>query len=703
MACTILLVEDDELTAAVESRMLERHGYRVVKVEEGVQAIATVEREPAIELVLMDIELKGGMDGAEAARSILQVREIPVVFLTRHTDEDFVRRIEGVPGYGFVLKNTGEAVLIESVRMAQRLFDATHLIRRREREYRELIETVREGIWRVDEEGYTTYVNEAMSNMLGYDRGSMLGGHLLDCIDETSGETARRILGQRGGGISEQYDLTFRCRDGTQLDALVGVTPLKEENGTRRGVLAAVMDITERKRGERKRDEDRRFIRDVHALADIGMWRWDYATDTVYWTEELYRIAGRDPAEPPPTYAEQPGLYAAESWERLQQAVNEALESGRRYELELELLRPDGEIRNVMVIGGPHYDASGSIDELYGTIHDITAYRRAEARREESNRRFQTLLESITDSVFVVDHSFRYAMVNEAACRLAGRRREEMLGESIFEIFPGFDETEFFPAFREAIHSRAQRTLEGSYPAGGDEERWYEISLYPIEEGLLCISRDVTERKQDAARLKQALADKDQLMRELNHRVKNNLFMISSLISLKESTTDRPEEYSDIRSQIDAIRIVHDKLHKTSGVRRINFAEYAEELLDTVFSHFVEGQVRVENRIEQGSLPTETAIPLGLLINEVATNAIKYGFRTGEEARFTVELRRDDSSGWYTLVLSNSGNPFPEEKGLDAPETLGLRLIASLSEQLGGSVELVKRPQPVFTVTFPGE
>ena len=703
MACTILLVEDDELTAAAESRMLERHGYKVVKAAEGAQAIATIEGDPAIELVLMDIELTGAMDGAEAARRILQVRELPVVFLTGHTDANFVKRIEGVPGYGFVLKNTGEAVLIESVRMALRLFDAIQLTRRREREYRELLETVREGIWRLDEEGYTTYVNEAMAEMLGYDRGKMQGEHLLDFIDEASGETARRILGRRGGGISEQYDLTFQCRDGTQLEALVGVTPLKEENGTRRGLLAAVMDITERKRSERKLAEDRQFIRDVHALADIGMWRWDYAIDTVYWTEELYRIAGRDPAEPAPTYAEHPGLYAAESWERLQQAVNEALDSGRRYELELEMLRPDGEIRNVMVIGGPHYDASGSIDGLYGTVHDITAYRWSEARRKESNRRFRTLLESITDSVFVVDHTFHYALVNEAACRLAGRRRDEMLGKSIFEIFPGFDETEFLPACREAIRSRAQRTLEGSYPSEGEEKRWYEISLYPIEEGLLCISRDVTERKQDAAQLEQALADKDQLMRELNHRVKNNLSMISSLISLKESTTDRPEEYSDIRSQIDAIRIVHDKLHKSSGVRRINFAEYAEELLDTVFSHFVDGQVRVENRIEQGSLPTETAIPLGLLINEVATNAIKHGFRTGEEARFTVELRKDEASGWYTLLLSNSGNPFPEEKGLDAPETLGLRLIASLAEQLGGSVELVKRPQPVFTITFPGE
>ena len=135
---------------------------------------------------------------------------------------------------------------------------------------------------------------------------------------------------------------------------------------------------------------------------------------------------------------------------------------------------------------------------------------------------------------------------------------------------------------------------------------------------------------------------KDYLMQELNRRVKNNLNMVSSLIKLKNSSR-------------------------------------GDDCLSS----------------------TKTAVPLGLIINELATNAIKYGFANGREAVYAVDLRTDASENQYVLTVSNTGNPFPADIGLDNPETLGLRLVTALVQQLRGTIELQREPYPVFTIRFP--
>lgn len=210
--------------------------------------------------------------------------------------------------------------------------------------------------------------------------------------------------------------------------------------------------------------------------------------------------------------------------------------------------------------------------------------------------------------------------------------------------------------------------------------------------GRLWLYRDITDQKR-------ALKEKDYLMKELNHRIKNNLLMISSLINLKDAALGAQADLSDIKHQIDAIRLIHEKLFQTEEITRIDFKSYIQELLSTVFS-FSERPVRIDNTIGDVYLETKKAIPLGLIINEIATNAVKHGF-TGEESRFIADLKEDTAADQYILTLANTGKPFPEHIDIENPDTLGLRLIAALVEQLNGSLELQRSPHPVFTIIFP--
>jgi PAS domain S-box-containing protein len=214
-------------------------------------------------------------------------------------------------------------------------------------------------------------------------------------------------------------------------------------------------------------------------------------------------------------------------------------------------------------------------------------------------------------------------------------------------------------------------------------------------------NRDITEEVRLKEEQEQLVAEKETLMRELNHRVKNNLAMITSLVNLKDESLDDTVDLSDIAHQIDTIRVVHETLYKSSRISYIDIRKFLRELLESAFS-FRNAPVRIDDTVTVPELPTRTAISLGLITNEVATNAMKYSFVPGKPAVFTFAVDHDGDRNLYTVTLAHSGGPIPDHIGFDHPETLGLRLIRELTDQIDGTVELTRRPSPQFTIRFPG-
>ncbi|AFG38212.1 nuclear transport factor 2 family protein [Spirochaeta africana] len=242
-----------------------------------------------------------------------------------------------------------------------------------------------------------------------------------------------------------------------------------------------------------------------------------------------------------------------------------------------------------------------------------------------------------------------------------------------------------------------------SFPAelhGPDESYPYK----ELEERAAILQREVTER---TARLQHALAQKDILMRELHHRVKNNLSLVSSLIGL--SDLNSADDVADIRHRIKAIGLVHDKLFQLGTADQVPLREYLQDLLQTVFGSLATRPIEIQNQAAEIELPSHLAIPLGLLVNELATNAIKYGFTDESPAWFLVqlepagpgEIRAGQDIRNAVLRVTNSGPPFPDGVSLETAESMGLRLVQAMAEQLGGQLELTRKPRPLFTVTFP--
>jgi PAS domain S-box-containing protein len=333
-------------------------------------------------------------------------------------------------------------------------------------------------------------------------------------------------------------------------------------------------------------------------------------------------------------------------------------------------------------------------------LNEEIAKRTEELRASEKH--FRDIVEKTPAGYFLLDPGGKIIDVNDAWLRLHGLgSREEALGKDFFSSVLESDRDQLREQMGRLLKGEDILVCEFSFLRSEGEAGYHLCTARTVSrdgipvaiEGFLF---DITDRKR-------AEEEKDILMQELNHRVKNNLLMISSMVRLKNSSLPDSVDLSDIVHQIDAIRIIHEKLYRTGAIFYINMRDYAQDLLSTIFGSFSAARVRIENKVEDLKFSTKKTVSLGLIINEIATNAMKYGFLDGEDAVFSISLKKKPDEGTCSLVLSNSGRPFPEGVDPLASETLGLRLVSILVDQMDGSMEVKKSPPTEFTIHFPCE
>ncbi len=299
----------------------------------------------------------------------------------------------------------------------------------REQDARRLLEVSFDGIWAIDADLRTTFVNPRMAEIVGYTPDEMLGRTLLDFMFPEDVPAEREAMGRRRRGVREEFEIRYRRSDGSEVWARVATAPILGEGGEFLGAVGIHSDVTARRQIEqtlRQRDAE---LNEAERLAQIGSWHWDPASDTVVWSQGLYRIAGRDPKLPPPNYkTEHPQLYSPESWQRLQAAVAAALTQGLPYEVDLEMIRTDGTTRWVVARGEAERDVVGRVRALRGTVHDITARKQAEDALRRSEEQFRALANSIPQLAWMAEPDGWIVWFNRRWYEYTGTTPEQMEG-----------------------------------------------------------------------------------------------------------------------------------------------------------------------------------------------------------------------------------------------------------------------------------
>ncbi len=222
------------------------------------------------------------------------------------------------------------------------------------------------------------------------------------------------------------------------------------------------------------------------------------------------------------------------------------------------------------------------------------------------------------------------------------------------------------------------------------------------EEVVIAVSRDITERKQAEEEIKQSLEEKELLLKEVHHRVKNNLAIISSLLNLQSyNVKDEKarDSFREIQNRTRSMALIHEKLYKSTDLKRINFGEYISTISTELFRTYADpARVKLKTNVEDIYLDINTAIPLGLIINEIITNSFKHAFPGAREGEIQIDFHKKDHH--YEFQVKDNGVGFPDDLDFKNTDTLGLQLVNSLTKQIDGEISLKKDHGTQFTIKF---
>lgn len=374
-------------------------------------------------------------------------------------------------------------------------------------------------------------------------------------------------------------------------------------------------------------------------------------------------------------------------------------------------VRKDGSQINVSLTLSPIFDTSGDLIGISTIARDITQSKQAEIALRESEEFLDNIVENIPYMLFVKNaEDLRFKKVNKTGELYFGHPRDELVGKTDYDFFQK-DEADFFTEKdREVLQSGELLDIpEETIETKALGQRILHTKKIPIldrnskPQYLLGISEDITDLKQTENKLKESLRMKNVLLREIHHRVKNNMQIISSLLNLQTDYVNEKETKDvliDSQSRIKSMAMIHEKLYMSDDLSHVNFKEYVEKLVLNIFYTYgiQVGTIEPIVTVEEIELNMETAIPLGLILNELIINSLKYAFPKEKKGSITVQLQA--IKGKLVLTVADDGVGFPEDIDFKSVDSLGLKLVKNLVNQIDGEITLDRSHGTEFKIIF---
>jgi PAS domain S-box-containing protein len=339
--------------------------------------------------------------------------------------------------------------------------------------------------------------------------------------------------------------------------------------------------------------------------------------------------------------------------------------------------------------------------------------RRSDDALQFSERLYHTTIDSLSELIHVIDQDQRLLMQNRSFVRRNERlgMPVDILGKTLKEVFKYLTQADL-DRYQAAFETGTKSSMTAERSFNG-EIHYYDSDILPIirnehVDQVVTVLRDVTEEKLAEQKLKMALAEKETLLREVHHRVKNNLQVITSLLSLQADYIEDPhtlELFRETQARLRSMALIHQELYQSKDLNRINFHEYIEKLISNLVQVFsINSNVQLLLDIEEVYFNVDTAIPLGLIINELVTNSLKYAFPNYAAGNIRLCLKPGeqgaDGSTYYVLIAEDDGIGIPEPIDFEKTESLGLQLVNILVNQLKGIITLEKSHGSRFTIRF---
>lgn len=592
-------------------------------------------------------------------------------------------------------------------------------LRASEEKYRIFFTTSRDCVFITTGDGRWIDLNDAAVVLFGYrSREELEKVNVIDLYDDP-GERDRHLSVINIMGYSKEYPVRLRKKDGTIIQTLITSVAIKDDRGKITGYQGTIRDVTEQKRLEEALITTAREWEITFNATSDGICLIDADQKIQRCNIRMSEILGGIPQEE---------LVGRPCWPIVHKTTGpipecpfvSAKETLHRTKIEI----PVGDLW-FEVTADPILDSSGKFTGAVHIMRDITERRATDEVLAQSEERYRTLAETSPDQIFISGRDDTMQYVNTAALKLFRLSYDQVIGKPRKNLFP--------PKIADAQGLSLKKVFEtGEWVRKeeliqfGKQELWIDTSLVPLKDkagnvtSVLGIARDITERKRAEELLKQfneeleqnvksrteelnaSLQEKVILLREIHHRVKNNLQIIISLINLQMRQVDDKQLkqiMAETQNRVRAMSLVHEKLYQSENLSQIDLSDYTRFLATHLFSYYGVNfqKVALEITIEKVMLDINTAIPLSLIINELVSNALKHGFPFDRKGTITISSQYDNKV--LTLVIKDDGIGLPPDLDWKNPESLGLQLVNNLVEQLNGTIKVERESGTTYIIS----
>jgi PAS domain S-box-containing protein len=501
----ILIVEDEMIVAEDLSQLLEERGYEVVGTAVSGERAVELAKETKPHLVLLDIKLRGTIDGIEAANRISAHLDVAIIYLTAHTEQDLFERAKATKPYGYLSKPVSPSELMRTVEMVLYKHEMERRLKESELRYKTLVEESYDGIL-VHDRSAIVFANSRLHEMLRYEPGELLGQDpWLICHPDDQAVSKERASSRiRGEKVANRYEIRFVRKDGTWFEGEVNAKAIRFDGEP--GVQVWVRDISQQKRAQEQLRESEEKLRGMIANLHDAFYRTDMNGTLLFLSPSSERVAGYTPED---AVGRNIAEFYTDPSER-QEFMRLMLENGYVNGFEARLVRKDGGIVWVSTSARFFKDKDGNIAGVEGISRDVTEHKRMEMALKESEERYRILAENSLTGIYVYQDE-KLVYTNEFAAKSLGFLTQELIGKSIWEIVAPDDRD----LVRNVVASRWQGEAAGSQYefrvlTKSEEMRWVQVLATEIQHdgrpAILGNVIDITDRKHAEEALRQSEA-----------------------------------------------------------------------------------------------------------------------------------------------------------------------------------------------------
>lgn len=548
----------------------------------------------------------------------------------------------------------------------------------------------------LDKEGNIIYKSQSIEKIHGYTEEELVGLNTFDLMHPEDRQKMLDIMDYIIKNPKEKVQVQFRYRnkDGSYT-WMESTTNNQLDNPLIKGLIIVSRDITERKKHELELQKNKEELQKILESFPDYYLIFD-RTGLIIEANPKFTIKGFIPIVNKSLKDCIPIL----EYQKIKNEFKKNYIPNQIFSFEIDYLNQRLEIKIVPFKEQEMICIIKDITDKYQTIKEI----------EASESRYKSLFFNAPSGIAQLTQNFYFQKVNPALCKLLGYKEEELIGKSIFDFLQESKDEVFIQFINQFLSSHDPFEMDLPFLNSRNETIYVNLKINTVSNSLgitqylLAYFVDVTAIKQNQQFMQESLKEKESLIKEIHHRVKNNLQVISSLLSLQMSHIKSKETFETFRitqSRVHSIALLHDQLYKSNSLNQVIMSDYIQILTKNLIHSYNRhiSTVQLNFQLEHFILDIEQASPIAIIANELISNSLKHA-KTDEKELLELKIQYQVHEGKHFLRFKDNGIGLPENFDIKKVRTLGLSLVNILTKQINGKLDWYNENGANFELVF---